>query len=437
MAKNKLRNKKRNMKKSLLTITLALLTAFPAFAQDTLRLSLADCVDYATSHNLTLQAAALSRESAAVSTSSAKWNFAPMISANAGENLNIQSGGTSLSSNAGVNANMTLFSGLANLRTLQQSRLSEKQSGLKEQQSRNSVEVQIVQTYLTMVMNKERLGYQEDVLKTTEAQRDEGRMKYEVGRLLESDYLLLNANYESALANIENTKLTIENNRVELRNLLNYDGNSVLDVESAENMQLRTDLAPLDDVVRQAMESMPDMKISDLDVEIAKKNVSISRSSFSPTLGLNAGANYYGGSSQMLDQTSGTIVGGGNFSGSVGLNLSIPLLRGNSITQVKQSKINLRQAELQRQQTSVELRKTIESQYITTKQAQNQYASSQLLKDAYQANYNVYVLKYNEGAVTTVDMLQQQDRYLSSVNDYLQNKYTYLLDRQILDIYTR
>lgn len=416
-------------------LTATLFTAFSmgACAQDTVRMTLDSCLRYAYSHNLTVQQAQLNKESAEASVSNAKWNFAPSMSASAGENMNIQGGGTSFNTSAGVNANMTLFSGLANLRTLQQSKLSLKQSELKVKQSQNSIAGQIIQAYMTILMNEERLSYQQEVLKTSEEQMNEGEVKYNVGKLLESDYLLLQANYQSALGSIEITRLTIDNNRLELRNLLCLEKGQtvgVSDIEEGESMQLLS----MDEVIRAAESHMPDLEISQMNVDLAKYNVKIAKSSYSPTLGLNGGANYYLGGAQ-LDQTSGTMVNGGNFSGTVGLNLNIPILRGNTITQVKQSKINLRQAEIQNQQTAQELRKTIESQYIATAQAGNQYRTSQKMKEAYQANYNVYKLKYENGAVTTVDMLTQQDRFLSSLNDYLQNKYTYLMDLKVLDVY--
>lgn len=405
-----------------------------ATSQDTLRMTLDDCLRYAYDHNLTVQTAELNKQSAEADVSNAKWNFAPMLNASAGENMNIQNGGTSFNTSAGVNATMTLFSGLANLRTLQQSKLSLQQSELKVKQSQNTIATQITQAYLTILMNQERLTYQQDVLKTSEEQKKEGEVKYNVGKILESDYLLLQANYESALGNIENTRLTIENNRLELRNLLCLDEGQTVGVVDMQDDDNTMQLLSMEQVIRQAEQNMPDLKISQMNVDLAKYNVKIAKSAYSPTIGLSGGANYFLGGTQ-LDQTSGTMVNGGNFSGTVGLNLNIPLLRGNTITQVKRSKINLRQAELQHNQTALELRKTIEAQYIATAQARNQYRSSQLMKDAYQANYNVYKLKYENGAVTTVDLLTQQDRFLSALNDYLQNKYTYLLDLKVLDIY--
>lgn len=423
------------MDKKYLLIGLLIGAGLTAGAQDTVRMTLDSCLNYAYEHNLTVRTARLSKESAENAYRSAKWNFAPMLNASAGENLSIYSGGTSLNGNAGVNASMTLFSGLSNLRTLQQSKMSVEQSDLKVQQSENNIASQIIQAYLTIVMNKERLEYQEKVLTTSDEQRTEGKLKYEVGRMLESDYQLLEANYMSALSNIENTRLTIENNRMALRSLLCMKEGEVVDAEPTGEASAEVVLPTLRAVMEAAYENLPDLKIGKMNVDIAKYNVKIAKSAFSPTLGLSAGANYYGGGSQQLDETSGTIVNGGNISGSVGLNLNIPILRGNSITQVKQSKIQLRQAQMELDQTELDLRKTIEGQYLTTKQALNQYKASEMLKGAYEANYNVYVLKYGEGAVTTVDMLQQQDKFLSALNDYLQNKYTFILDQKVLDIY--
>ena len=122
---------------------------------------------------------------------------------------------------------------------------------------------------------------------------------------------------------------------------------------------------------------------------------------------------------------------------SLSLGLSIPIFdRGSSVTQYKQSKITLQQAELQHYQTLLDLRDQLNELYINTQQALNRYKASEVLSEAYRASYEVYVLKYTEGAVTTVEMLQQQDKYLSASNEYLQNKYSFLLAEKQLDIYT-
>ena len=189
-----------------------------------------------------------------------------------------------------------------------------------------------------------------------------------------------------------------------------------------------------DTLLAQAQRSLPDWHISEMNVEMARLNVGMARSAFLPTLSLNAGTNYNNGA-VVSDNPVTTINGGLNTSLTLGL--SVPILnRGASLTQYKQSKINLQQAELQHRQTQVDIENNIQGLYITLQQALNRFRSTEALAAAYRASYDVYVLKYGEGAVTTVEMLQQQDKYLSALNEYLQSKYNYILAEKQLDIYT-
>ena len=402
-------------------------------AQTSMRMTLDSCLRYAHEHNLQVQTALLNRESSEVSLSGAKMSFLPSVSASASHGWNWD-GQTTQNTQYGINGSLTLFNGLSNLRNLQLSRLSSDQSALKVQQTENSVDIQIIQAYLTVLMNQEKLSYQQEVIETSRQQHLEGEVKYTVGRILESDYLLLGANYTSAQAELDNTRLTIEDNLMVLSSLLCLDARTMIEVvPSSDTLRAADRTLPLhDSVLAQAQRSMPDWQISEMDVDLARLNLRLSESSFMPSLSLNAG---YGG--QWMPATTGTA--GTTFSDntSLTLGLNIPLFdRGSSVTQYKQSKIALQQAELQHQQTLIDLEDQLDELYLNTLQALNRYRASEALSEAYRASYEVYVLKYAEGAVTTVEMLQQQDKYLSALNEYLQNKYNYLLAEKQLDIYT-
>ena len=51
-------------------------------------------------------------------------------------------------------------------------------------------------------------------------------------------------------------------------------------------------------------------------------------------------------------------------------------------------------------------------------------------------NYQTYNQKFQLGAITAVDLLQQQTNYLNILNNYMQNKYNFLLQKKVLDVYT-
>lgn len=413
-------------------------TAMRTQQADTLRLSLDSCLRYAYGHNLTVRNAQLSSDMAAANLTKAKMAFTPTLSASANQSYAFQKDQTASSNNNfGLNADMTLFNGLSNLNSYRQSQVSLEQSTLKVQQSENSIGSQVIQAYLTILMNQEKLRYQQDILKTSAEQRSEGEVKYQVGKILESDYLLLQANYESAVGDIENTRLTIESNQLALKDLLCILDNVTVDaVRSGDTLgSAAYSLPALDEVVQTANAALPDMKISQMEVQIAEYNLKMAKAAYSPSLSLSGGTNYYGGGNASVDG-NGNVVSSSGVNANLGLSLSIPIFsRGSARNQVTQSKISLQEAQLQDDQTQLSLRKEIEDQYMTTRRALNQFRVAELMQQAYRQSYEVYAIKYKAGSITTVELLQQQDQYLSAMNTYLQNKYSFLLAYKTLDIY--
>ena len=381
-----------------------------------------------------MQSARLSSQTAQLAMNEAKMRFLPSLSASASQGFGWNDNATR-TGNYGINASLTLFDGLSTLYTYRRSQLAVDQSDLALQQMQNTVTSQIVSAYLTILMNEEKLAYQKEVLETSQQQKDEGQTKYQVGKLLESDYQLLVANYASAVSEIDNTRLSIDNNRLELRQLLCMSDDSVIVVTPAidSSNSLAHQMPLLDSVMAQARRALPDWQISQFEVDMAKQKVDIARASFMPSLSLNAGMAYNEGSNYSTTPTTYT---NGGLNSSLTIGLSVPIFdRGATLTQYKQSKIDLQQAELNRRQAFIDLEQEIQSQYMVTQQALNSYQSKETLANAYRSSYEVYALKYSLGDVTTVEMLQQQDKYLTSLNDYLQSKYSYILAERQLSVY--
>ncbi len=426
------------MAKRFFAIITGLLLASSLLGQDTLWMSLDSCLSYAYRHNTTIQNSVLNQQAAAVSYEGAKLRFLPTLSASATQTLSLQQGSSILDGNYGVSASLPLYNGGSRLLGIQSAKITQAQSALQVEQSQNQIGSQIVSAYLTIVMNQELLLYQQELLKTAKEQQDEGKLKYDIGKILESDYGLLVANCLSVESDIEQTRITIESNQLTLRTLLGIADNQVIGIKGDYGKTEAKDiLLPLQDsAVAQGIRHLPDVAISQKGVDLAQLGIKSARASQLPSIGLSAGTNYFGGKSNTVDG-SGTLITQGGWSGNVGLSLLIPILnQGTYRTQYKQSKIQLQQAQLQLTQTQQETRQKVEAQYLNTKQRLNKFRSAEALAKAYKASYDVYVVKYGQGAVTTVEMLQQQDRYLSSLNDYLQSKYSFMLERRILSIYT-
>ena len=56
-------------------------------------------------------------------------------------------------------------------------------------------------------------------------------------------------------------------------------------------------------------------------------------------------------------------------------------------------------------------------------------------ENAYSKSFDAYNVKYQYGSITTVELLQQQNNYLNALNSYIQNKYSLVMKRKVLDVY--
>ena len=116
--------------------------------------------------------------------------------------------------------------------------------------------------------------------------------------------------------------------------------------------------------------------------------------------------------------------------------MSIPIYsRGQTRANVKKSRIALEQAHLDYEQEVLTVRQTVAQAYNNVVAAYNAYKVSQAKENAYSKSFNAYNIQFQYGSITTVELLQQQNNYLNALNSYIQNKYSLVMQRKILDVY--
>ena len=420
----------------LLPLSVGSLQAQGAATSDTVRLTLDSCLSYAFGHNVTVQTALLQREAAASALTAARLSFTPSLSASVGEDITIFGGTTSANTSYGVGGSLVLFNGLQQVNNLRQSKVEQRRSDLAVDKSRNDIATEIVSACLDIMANSERLGYLRELQSTSQEQAEDGAAKMRAGSILESDWLMLDASSRKAACDVDNARLAIDAAAARLRVLLNLPGRVPIAIEALAADTALMALPSLDEVIRRASETLPDLQMADLAVQKAEYDLRMARGGYAPSLGLNAYASYFGGESYRTD-ASGMIVTNGGINTTLSMALSIPIVnRGNTRTRVAQAKLSLQQAQLDADNTRQELVRTIEERYNTLCQARNTYAAARLMQQANEATLRVYQAKFNAGTVSTVELVQQQERYLTAVNDYVQSKYSCLLSQKILEIYT-
>ncbi len=428
------------MRKIALLCSVSLAFALMSFAQELpTRFSLEGCLKYAEEHNYTLQNAKLDQSASEINYKQAKLQMSPTVSASASQGFsyshNSANGGADWTGNYGLSAGITLFNGLNTFNTIKKRKLDITQSSLAWEQSKNSVDIQIIQTFLSILMNEELSGYQKDVIKKSREQMEQGYQRFKVGQILESDYLLLQAQYVSDSANYQNTQLTLQNNYANLKSLLAINPTAPIELIKPDTSAMMGNLSipPMQEVIDRAFDYLPELKISKNRIESAKYDVKIAKAAYYPSLNLNAGINtgYTAGNGSFGTQL------GDRLGENVGLSLNIPIYNQNRArASVKLAKISVQQAENNLQSQQIEILEELERYYNAVNEAQNNYEVSSIREKAYEANFNAYNMKFMYGTITAADLLTQQNNYLSALNTYMQNKYSFVLQRKILDILT-
>ncbi len=427
------------MKKIIFCLLVGIVSGVTLTAQqtsdDVLKLSLEDCIKLTLNNNYNCQSIALSETANQEVYKQSKMERLPYLNASIGESYTHSNNtGSDFSGNYSLNTGVTLYQGGYISNAIEKSRLSAEQSKYRTSQYENDLTIQVLQSFLTALGNEELLRYQSAVLKASEEQMKQGKIRFEAGEILESDYMLFEAQYANDQNNMLETTINRDNSLNILKNLMSLDLSQAIEIIYPEDSVMDAmGVIPAEaEVVSRSIETLPDLRISDYSVEISKTGVRISRSAYFPSLSLSAGI----GSGHMNDFSKYDTQLSDRFNEQIGLTLSIPIFNNNRAkSNVAQSRIALQQAELERKQTELDVRQTLIQEYRSVVLAESKFRASQIRQKAYLASFQAYQMKFEQGSITAVELLQQQNNYINVMNEYIQNKYSFMLKRKVLDVY--
>lgn len=423
-------------KKIFLSVFLVSLV-FSGIAQEhqSYRFTLEDCLRFAFANSYERKTMELTGKSLEASYEQSKQQRLPSLSASVGQNLSNNENGWSTSGNVGVGSSVTIYQGGNINNTIEQNRLNVERNEVQLQRYDNQLTLQILQSFLTILGNQELVSYQQEVLNTSRAQLKQGQARHRLGTILESDLLLLEAQYYSDSNNVADTRINIENNLLDLKVLLSMNPSDDLEIvaPNTDNLEMLKETLPTEEeAVSLAMETMPDLRMSDYDIRLAEKSVDLARGNYFPSISANANV----GMGILSYDSDGNSKWYGTPTESVGVSMSIPIYsRGQTKANVKKSRIALEQAQLDYEQSTLAVRQSAVQAYRNVVSAYNAYQVSQVKENAYSKSFNAYNMQYQYGNITTVELLQQQNNYLNALNSYIQNKYSLLMKRKILDVY--
>jgi outer membrane protein len=438
------------MKKIFIPLLLCTSLITSSFAQD--NWSLSKCIDHAYEANIQLKQRELGLKSAENSKLQSKLDMLPTLNARVSHSFNF--GRTiSFASNSYVNENnqtsnlslgaeAVLFNGFKKLNILKKSKLKVQSRQKDIEISKSDLAINIAGMYLQVLFNSEMLNIAREQLAISKEQQVKTSRLVEAGKLAEIELLKqksLISQDELALVEAQNN---LDISYITLFQVMDVKADNAFKVIILEDIIIDANrsIQSSSDLYAKALEVRPEIAKSEIDIQSYKQDISIARANLIPTLSASAGINsgyadnFINPITKVKDDFMTQV--DNNMSKNVRLNLSIPIFNGyQASTSVRNSKLQLENAILEKENTKNALRKEIQQVYASARASMKKYYSAKLASEYSKESFEYSQKKYNAGLIDLVSYKEMKKELFTSSSKFLQAKYDYVFRTKILDYY--
>lgn len=404
--------------------------------------TLRDCLDYALEHNIQVKKSKVARLSGQEDTELAKAQLFPSLSASVTQGfVNYPSSdvasNNSYSGNYSVNASWKLFDGNKRVNSIKQQQIQNQVEDLGVEQSEDDIRISLVQTYMQVLYATEALRINRNTVEVSEAQRDRAAELLKAGSISQVDYAQLESQLSSDKYQLVVAQTNLDNYKLQLKQLLELDITEDISVSVPEitSDDVLVPLSDKQDIYNLSLSVMPQVKSSELSIDMAELDIKKARAGYLPSLSLNAGIGT--GHLSGTDYAFGSQVWN-KFNESIGLTLSIPIFTNReNKTAVNKAKLAVTTSQLELLNTQKALLKTVEGIYLDATSSQTQYTSASENLSFVKQSYDLIQEQFFLGMKNTVELLTEKNNYLSALQQVLQSKYMAVMSIELLNIYQK
>lgn len=482
--------------KVIKVLMLLWICSFGAFAQEEKEWTLQECIDYALENNLNVKRSLLNVKSQDINYDQSKMARLPNLNADGSysyswgrsidpttnqfvENQRIASGNGTLSSR------VTLFNGFRISNSINQNKLSYEASEQDLLKSKNDVIFNVITFYTNVLFSRELLEIAQSQVESTKQQVELTRKQVDVGALPKSNLLDLLAQQATNELNVVNRENDFLMAKIQLKQVLQLPPASEIDIvvpdlEAEPDPVLELSAIEIYNI---ALNSMPEVRSAQLNIESAEMGVRVARSDLYPTLSLQGGltTRYSDGAKlptgsdpifianpldpgesevQLYNQVTFLDSDGlqtvnipaslpadfevidfetqvnDNLSKFIGMGISIPIFNGFSARAgVQRAVISQEQAQINEKDVKYQLWRTIEQSYNDVVAAVKSYNASMIQVEAREESFRVMEQRHELGAVNSTDYQLAQNDLFQAKSDLLRAKYDYIFKLKVLDFY--
>ena len=444
--------------------------------------TLQECVDYAIKNNISVQSSVLDLQTAGIAKKDAIGNFLPNFNAsashswNVGLNQNITTGllenQTTQFTSAGLNVSVDLFKGLQNQNQLRRSNLSIIASQYQLLKMQEDIALNVANAYLQILFNKENVKVQKQQLTFNESQLQRTTELVNAGQVPQGDLLDIKASVASDKQRLIATENALLISKLSLAQLLRIEDFQSFDI-SEEQLDVFDSVIMNESpnaVIQKAKETRTELKIAESNLEIAKKDISIARGAYLPSIvgfySFNTRAAYFdrivgfqpnttnptsvigfvdGTGQAVLQPNFSPILGGplsvweqfdNNKGQNFGVQMNIPIFNGFATrNNLQRSKVAFERAKLNYDQQNLDLERNVYTAFTDTKAAKESYEAALQTLEARTLSFNYAKDRYEVGLMNVFDFNQAQTLLVNAQSEVLRTKYDYIFRTKILEFY--
>lgn len=462
-------------------VWLVILVGFSIQAQ-TKKWTLEECVYYAFDNNISIKNTALDEELADIEKKGAIGNFLPTLNAsgshswNIGLNQNITTGllenQTIQFTSARFQVGVDLYNGLQNQNRLRRANLSKIASQYQLTKMQEDISLNVANAFLQILFNKENLKVQKERLANDNKQMERSEQLLEAGIIPRVDLLDMKA----TVASDEQLVIAAENNllisRLSLAQLLQLDDFVNFDIVDEEYEAPTNEMllkSPMD-IYTKAKETRVELKIARANLEIAEKDLTITKGAFQPSLsgfysfdtraassprvvGFQLDSDNPTSPIGLVEETNQVVVqpnfnritGGPlpifdqfdtNKGQGFGVSLNIPILNGFAArNNVERSKVSVERSKIAYEQEELNLQRNVYTAFTDTKGALNSYEAAISTLEAREEAYSYAKERFDVGVMNAFDYNQSLTLFTNAQSEVLRTKYDYIFKTKILEFY--
>jgi len=438
---------------------LLFLLAFQLQAQEK-KWTLQECVDYAIKNNISVQSSELDLKTTVITRKDAIGNFLPNINAsgshswNIGLNQNITTGllenQTTQFTSAGLNMSLDLFKGLQNQNQLRKSNLSLIASQYQLIKMKEDIALNVANAYLQILFNKENVKVQAQQYQFNQTQLIRTQELVDAGVVPQGDLLDMRATVASDKQRLIAAENALLISKLSLSQLLRIEDFKTFDISDQELDvfdSIVLEETP-DAIMQKAKEIRTELKIAKSNLEISKKDISIAKGAYLPSL---TGFYSYSTRASYMDRIVGFDGGGvpilasplpvleqfdNNKGQNFGVQLNIPIFNGFATrNNVQRFKIANERAQLNYDQQELDLERNVYTAFTDTKAAKESYEAALQTLEARTLSFNYAKERYQVGLMNVFDFNQSQTLLVNAQSEALRTKYDYIFRTKILEFY--